>query len=130
MTSQSHTELQNAPIVWPRKADIPAYSPAPGVLIQPFFGESMMTCWITVEPGATVPPHAHVHEQSGVVIEGSTTLIANGETRLVGPGEGYLVPSNVEHSGVAGPDGAVLVETFVPIREDYRRAWEAMALAE
>ena len=86
-----------------------------------------MTCWIKLEPGATVPAHTHIHEQSGVVIAGTVTLVANGEERVLGPGEAYLVTPDVEHSGVAGPDGAELIESFVPIREDFRQAWEAIA---
>jgi hypothetical protein len=42
-------------------------------------------------------------------------------------GDAYVVPSNLTHSGVAGEDGVLLVETFVPIREEYAKAWRAVA---
>jgi quercetin dioxygenase-like cupin family protein len=80
-----------------------------------------------MEPGAVVAEHSHVNEQLGVVVEGSVTLTAAGETRELAVGDAYRVPSDLAHSGVAGADGVLLVETFVPIREEYAKAWRAIA---
>jgi quercetin dioxygenase-like cupin family protein len=80
-----------------------------------------------MEPGAIVAEHSHVHEQLGVVVEGSVTLTVVGETRELVVGDAYLVPSDLAHNGVAGTDGVLLVETFVPVREDYANAWRAVA---
>jgi quercetin dioxygenase-like cupin family protein len=110
------------PIRWARRAETVAFSPAPGISVQPVIGQSMMTCWISMEPGAIVAEHSHLNEQLGVVIEGSVTITAAGETRSLEAGDAYVVKSDQPHQGVAGPSGAVLVETFVPIREDYRQA--------
>ena len=74
-----------------------------------------------------VVEHSHPNEQLGVVVEGSVTITAAGETRTMVVGDAYVVPSDLVHEGVAGPEGVVLVETFVPIREAYREAWEAVA---
>jgi quercetin dioxygenase-like cupin family protein len=115
------------PVVWARRSETAAFSPAPGIQIQPVFGGSLMTCWISMEPGAEVPRHAHPNEQLGVVVEGSVTLTANGETRTLEPGDAYAVTPDLEHQGVAGPSGAMLVETFVPVREDYRKMWQQAA---
>jgi quercetin dioxygenase-like cupin family protein len=112
---------------WVRRAEVPPFSPAPGIQIQPVIGESLMTCWIAMEPGAAVAEHSHVHEQLGVVVEGSVTLTAAGEARELAVGDAYLMPSELPHSAVAGADGVLLVETFVPIREDYAKAWRAIA---
>jgi quercetin dioxygenase-like cupin family protein len=111
---------------WVRRADIPAFSPAPGIQLQPVIGESMMTCWIAMEPGAVVAEHHHPNEQLGVVVEGSVTLTCGGESRTVQNGGAYVIPSDLPHDAVAGADGALLVETFVPVREDYVRAWRAV----
>jgi quercetin dioxygenase-like cupin family protein len=62
-----------------------------------------------------------------VVVEGSVTLTVAGETRELVVGDAYLVPSDLAHNGVAGADGVRLVETFVPVREEYARAWRAVA---
>lgn len=52
------------------------------------------------------------------------SVTAEGKTRSLGVGEAYLVGPHVPHAGMAGPDGAELVETFVPLREDFRELWE------
>src|SRR5918993_1272935 len=112
-------------VTWVRRSQVPPFSPAPGIQIQPVIGESLMTCWIAMEPGAIVAEHSHVNEQLGVVVEGSVSITAAGETREMVVGDAYLVPSDLPHHGVAGADGVLLVETFVPIREEYANAWRA-----
>ena len=114
-------------VTWVRRSEVPPFSPAPGIQVQPVIGESLMTCWIAMEPGAVVVEHSHVNEQLGVVVEGSVTLTVEGEARELVVGDAYLVPSDLVHSGVAGADGVLLVETFVPIREEYAKAWRAIA---
>jgi quercetin dioxygenase-like cupin family protein len=114
-------------VVWARRSEVPPFSPAPGIQVQPVIGESLMTCWIAMEPGAVVAEHHHVNEQLGVVVEGSVTLAAAGESRELVVGDAYVMPSNLPHSAVAGADGVLLVETFVPVREEYARAWRAVA---
>lgn len=113
-------------MTWARRSDVPPFSPAPGIEVRPVIGESLMTCWIAMEPGAVVVEHSHVNEQLGVVIEGSVTITAAGETREMLTGDAYVVPPNVVHEGVAGADGVVLVESFVPVREEYAKAWRAV----
>jgi quercetin dioxygenase-like cupin family protein len=108
---------------------VPPFSPAPGIQIQPVIGESLMTCWIAMEPGAIVAEHSHANEQLGVVVEGSVSLTAAGETRELAVGDAYVMPSDLAHSAVAGEEGVLLVETFVPIREEYAKAWRAIANA-
>jgi quercetin dioxygenase-like cupin family protein len=120
-------EMPGGDVIWARRANIAAFSPAVGVQVQPVIGESLMTCWIAMEPGAVVAEHSHPNEQLGVVVEGSVALTAAGETRTVLTGDAYVVPSDIPHSAVAGADGVTLVETFVPVREDYVRAWRAVA---
>jgi quercetin dioxygenase-like cupin family protein len=112
---------------WVRRSEVLPFSPAPGIQIQPVIGESLMTCWIAMEPGAIVAEHSHTNEQLGVVVEGSVSLTVAGETRELVVGDAYLVPSDLAHSGVAGADGVLLVETFVPVREEYANAWRAIA---
>jgi quercetin dioxygenase-like cupin family protein len=114
-------------VTWVRRSEVPPFSPAPGIQIQPVIGESLMTCWIAMEPGAIVAEHSHVNEQLGVVVEGSISITAAGETREMVAGDAYVVPSDLAHSGVAGEEGVLLVETFVPIREEYAKAWRAIA---
>ena len=107
-----------------RRDDVHPMSTAPGVEMRPMFGEGFLTCWVKLDPGAAVPQHSHVHEQIGVITSGSLNVTAEGETRTVGVGEAYLGGPHVPHAPTAGADGAELVETFVPVREDFRDLWE------
>lgn len=118
-----------ARVVWARRSETIPFSPAQGIEVKPIIGETMMTCWITIAPGAVVPTHSHVNEQCGVVIDGSVTITAAGETRTLEAGDAYLVTSNLVHEAVAGPNGVVLVEVFSPVREEYRRLWEEASRA-
>ncbi len=111
-------------VQWVKRDDVHPMSTAAGVEMRPMFGESFLTCWVKLEPGAGVPRHAHVHEQIGVITAGSLRVTAEGETRTLGAGEAYLVAPDVPHEATAGPAGAELVETFVPVREDFRELWE------
>ena len=113
-------------VTWARRSEVPPFSPAPGIKVQPVIGESLMTCWIAMEPGAVVAEHSHPNEQLGVVVEGSVSITAEGETREMMVGDAYVVPKDLAHRGVAGANGVVLVETFVPIREEYAKAWQAV----
>lgn len=113
-------------VIFASQASMAAMSSAPGVEVRPIFGQSLLTCWITMQPGAGVPSHSHINEQSGVVVGGSVTITVNGESRVLQAGEAYLVAPHVVHEGVAGSDGAQLVESFTPVREDFREKWLAL----
>ena len=43
----------------------------------------------------------------------------------MGPMQGYVLPGGVEHSAYCGPDGALVLDVFRPVREDYRERWGA-----
>ena len=113
-------------VTWVRRSEVPPFSPAPGIQVQPIIGEALMTCWIAMEPGAVVAEHSHPNEQLGVVVEGSVSITAEGETREMVVGDAYVVPKDLAHRGVVGANGVLLVETFVPIREEYAKAWRAV----
>jgi quercetin dioxygenase-like cupin family protein len=82
-------------------------------------GERAMLCEFTSPKGATVPPHRHVHEQLGYVVSGRVALTIEQADHVVGPGDGYSIPSNALHSAEVLED-AVVIEVFSPIREDYK----------
>jgi quercetin dioxygenase-like cupin family protein len=73
----------------------------------------------TIKAGATLPEHAHVHEQVVNMIEGIFELTITGETRKLGQGSVAIIPSNALHSGKAITDCRI-IDAFYPIREDYR----------
>ena len=70
--------------------------------------------------GAVVPEHSHPHEQLGIVLSGEIVMIIEGEERPCHPMDAMHIPSGVTHAAYAGPEGAVVLDVFVPIREDFR----------
>lgn len=92
----------------------------PGVQLWTTGTETLMLAMVRLAPGADVPPHAHENEQAGAVVEGTMAFTIDGETKNVSPGQGYVIPADVEHSAIAGPNGALVVEVFSPPREAYR----------
>lgn len=85
-------------------------------------GEHLTMGLLEIAPGSAVPTHQHPHEQAGVLITGSLTFTVGEESQELGPGGTWCIPGNVQHSVVAGPQGAVLVDVFAPARED----WDAL----
>lgn len=92
----------------------------PGVNIFTTAGERMMLSLVEFEPRAIVQPHSHPHEQMGLLLEGELTFTIGDETRTLHPGEMWRIPGGVVHSAVAGDAPVRALDTFYPIREDYR----------
>ena len=53
------------------------------------------------------------------------TLVVEGEDHVLDEMDAYALPGAVEHEGIAGPRGALVLDVFRPVREDYRRAADA-----
>jgi quercetin dioxygenase-like cupin family protein len=99
---------------------IPPKVLAPGVTARIASGEKLMFSLVALEPNAVVPPHAHPHEQMGMMVSGTMEFTIAGETRTLAGNEMYLVPGGVPHAVKAGPGGAVALDAFSPPREEYR----------
>jgi len=82
-------------------------------------GERITFAVVELAPGAVVPEHRHEAEQVGIVIEGTVTFTLEDETRELGPGGMWRIPSNAAHTVTAGPAGAVVIDTFNPTRDDW-----------
>jgi quercetin dioxygenase-like cupin family protein len=104
---------------------MPGFRLADGVGARPLFGDATMINLIEFEPGATVAPHHHPHEQLGIVLRGVQVLVVAGEEHALGPIEGYVLPGGVEHAARCGPEGATVIDVFAPVREDYLEAARA-----
>jgi quercetin dioxygenase-like cupin family protein len=100
--------------------DAPGFPLAPGAMARALFGERGMLNVVVLAAGAEVAPHSHPHEQLGLVMSGSMTMVVGGVQRECAPMDAYVVPGDVEHGGTAGPEGATVLDVFVPVREDYR----------
>jgi quercetin dioxygenase-like cupin family protein len=100
--------------------DAPGFELAPGAIARALFGERGMLNVVVLEPGAEVALHSHPHEQLGLIMSGSMTMVVGGERRDCTPMDAFVVPGGVEHCGTAGPEGATVLDVFVPVREDLR----------
>jgi quercetin dioxygenase-like cupin family protein len=75
-------------------------------------GERITLAIVELEPNAVVDEHRHANEQLGMVIRGSVRFTVDGETTDLGPGGTWRIL-------VAGPEGAVCIDVFTPIRSDW-----------
>jgi quercetin dioxygenase-like cupin family protein len=91
----------------------------PGVNIKTNAGEKLMLSVVTFEPDATVPVHSHPHEQAGLLVSGRLKFTIGDETRILEPGDQWLIPGGVPHTVTAVDGPAVALDVFHPIREDY-----------
>jgi quercetin dioxygenase-like cupin family protein len=82
-------------------------------------GERITFALVELAPNAEVPEHRHENEQLGMVIEGRVTFTIDDETRELGPGGTWCIPSGSAHHVDVGPDGAVVIDVFAPPRHDW-----------
>jgi unsaturated pyranuronate lyase len=105
--------------------DVRAFELAAGVTGRPLFGDGAMLNLIEFEPGAVVPLHSHEHEQPGIVLRGEQVLGVAGVEHPLRALDAYAIPGGVEHSAHCGPEGALVLDVFQPVREDYLERWRA-----
>jgi quercetin dioxygenase-like cupin family protein len=89
-------------------------------------GDRLTLALVELAPDAIVPEHRHENEQMGMVVSGTVTMTVDGERRLLEPGGTWRIPSNRPHDLITGPDGALVIDVFTPIRED----WDALPRVE
>lgn len=90
-----------------------------GIVARTYWGDKLMLAVVDVAANGVVPPHNHPHEQAGIVLEGEIAFTIAGETRTLKPGDVYMIPSDVEHGGVAGDAPCKVLDIFTPVREEY-----------
>ena len=102
------------------RAEWPETEPVPGVYRRVLScGDEVMVVQFRIDAGAEVPVHTHPHEQVGHVVSGRMKFRIGDEVRELGPGDGYSVPGGVTH-GATGVTDVIAVDSFHPVREDYR----------
>jgi quercetin dioxygenase-like cupin family protein len=91
-----------------------------GVAGRVVHGERLTLGLVELEPGSVVPEHSHENEQLGIMISGSVQFRVGDETRELGPGDTWSIPANTPHEVHTGPEGAVMIDVFAPVREDWK----------
>jgi len=84
-------------------------------------GERATFAVIDIEPNGVAEEHHHENEQLGMVISGVMTMRIDGDARELHPGDTYSIPSDVRHDAKAGPDGATVLDVFIPVRADWEK---------
>jgi len=92
---------------------------ADGMTTTIFPGENAMLSVVRIDPHAMGKMHQHPEEQWGVMLEGSATRYQDDEEFHIGKGDIWRTPPNAMHTMKAGPDGAVVLDIFSPVRKDY-----------
>jgi quercetin dioxygenase-like cupin family protein len=64
---------------------------------------------MVLDPGALIPTHRHPEDVVTLILEGRMEMTVGCETRTIGPGEIFLVPSDSDHSGHVLDDQVVAV---------------------
>ncbi|MDP3765662.1 MAG: cupin domain-containing protein [Nanoarchaeota archaeon] len=90
----------------------------PGYKAKFIHSANMTFAYWNIKANAILPEHSHKHEQVANIIEGKFELKIDNETRILGPGEVAVIPSNTIHSGKAKTK-CKIVDVFYPRREDY-----------
>jgi quercetin dioxygenase-like cupin family protein len=109
-------EPSDAPARFVHFEDLDPLVVIPGLEFRPVTTDTVMTNFVTFEPGAVAPAHHHDEQQIAVILSGELTFTVGGETRVMRPGECVVIPPHVEHGGVAGPEGCTALDVFTPPR--------------
>ena len=92
----------------------------PGVRIRTFWGSEVLLSIADLDADVTMPVHSHPHEQAGTVLSGELELTIEGESRLIRPGDTFIIPGGVEHGAKTGDIPTRVLDVFSPVREDYQ----------
>ena len=92
---------------------------AEGMTTTIFPGEKAMLSVVRIEPHAMGQMHNHPEEQWGVMLEGSATRYQDDEEFTISKGDFWRTPPDAMHTMKAGADGAVVLDIFAPVREEY-----------
>ena len=93
---------------------------APGARIRAFSGDNMTLSLVELDPHSLVPNHTHPHEQGGIVIDGELEMNIGGASKILKPGDMYIIPGEVEHWVKTEISSARVLDVFSPVREEFK----------
>lgn len=80
--------------------------------------DRIMMVEVEFDKGAVGAVHTHPHSQSSLIEHGMFEVTVGGQTAVLHAGDGFFVPSGVEH-GVRALEAGTIVDVFAPAREDF-----------
>lgn len=80
--------------------------------------DRIMMVKVDFDKGAMGAAHTHPHSQSSLIERGAFEVTIGGGTEILKAGDGFFVPSGVEH-GVLALEAGTIVDVFAPAREDF-----------
>ena len=90
-----------------------------GVVARRVEGALLTLAIVELDPDAVVPEHVHAAEQNGMVIRGQMRFRIGDAERVLGPGGTWRILGGTPHQAQAGPEGAVVIDVFSPVRSDW-----------
>ena len=100
-------------------AELPVKEPVAGFRGRFVNTPTMTLAYWKIKEGATLPEHAHPHEQVLNVIRGTLELTIGGAVHQLHAGMVYAIPGDVPHAARAVTD-CYVIDVFHPVREDYQ----------
>lgn len=83
-------------------------------------GKQSQLCFGYLLPGE-VTNHTHPNEQIGYILKGQVEITIEGNPKVLGPGDAYLIPGNVQHGfKVLTDKNLEYIEIFCPPKEENR----------
>ncbi len=78
----------------------------------------LMIVKVEFSKGAVAAIHTHYHSQASFVVSGKYEVTIEGQSQIVGPGDGFYIEPDEVHGAVCLEAG-VLIDTFSPHRADF-----------
>ena len=100
-------------------ATMPVEHIAEGIERQMIWGERIMVCRLRFAPRVVTAVHSHPHEQITLVERGRVLFTIDGIQHPASAGAVLHFPSGVSHGAALLDEGAVLIDIFSPIREEF-----------
>jgi quercetin dioxygenase-like cupin family protein len=97
----------------------PEHAPIAGITGRVHLGRELSAARFQLAPGAAVPRHTHPNEEFGQVLAGTLELEVDGEQSRLVAGDAFLIPGDVPHAALAGPEGCLLLECYAPPRDPF-----------
>jgi quercetin dioxygenase-like cupin family protein len=82
------------------------------------YDDRLMLVKVRFVQGTVAPAHDHPHSQCSYIESGIFEVKIGSEIKILGPGDGFNVPSGITHSVIAREAG-IIIDAFSPHREDF-----------